>query len=97
MKKLKTWNWLFIISVLLTIPALFINLGKMSVINDEAIRAIVALEMKINGNLITPTIGGILYFNKPPLYNWIILFFFNLFNDHSELVTRGLTFSCYKT
>ena len=91
MKHLKTWNWLFIISVLLIIPALFINLGKMSVINDEAIRALVALEMKISGNLITPTIGGILYFHKPPLYNWIILVFYNLFNNYSELVTRGLT------
>ncbi|MDF1576159.1 MAG: glycosyltransferase family 39 protein [Bacteroidales bacterium] len=36
----------------------------------------------------TPTTHGEYYFNKPPLYNWILLGFFNLFNQHSELVLR---------
>ena len=39
---------------------------------DEAIRSLVALEMKLSGNLITPTLHGEYYYNKPPLYNWIL-------------------------
>ena len=77
-----------IITLLLLFPALFINLGLLPLIADEATRAIVALEMEITGNLITPTIGGEFYLNKPPLYNWILLGFFKLTNNHSELIIR---------
>ena len=76
------------IILLLLVPALFINLGVSPLITDEATRGIVAFEMKQSGNLITPTINGEYYFNKPPLYNWILLGFFNLFNQYSELVLR---------
>jgi len=57
-------------------------------IADEATRGQVAFEMHQTGNLITPTINGEYYFNKPPLYNWILLGFFNLFNQYSEFVLR---------
>lgn len=76
------------IILLLLIPALFINLGISPLIEDEATRGLVAFEMKQTGNLITPTINGEYYFNKPPLYNWVLLGFFNLFNRYSELVVR---------
>jgi 4-amino-4-deoxy-L-arabinose transferase-like glycosyltransferase len=74
--------------LLLLIPALFINLGMSPLIADEATRGLVAFEMHQTGNLITPTINGEYYFNKPPLYNWILLGFFNLFNQYSEFVLR---------
>jgi 4-amino-4-deoxy-L-arabinose transferase-like glycosyltransferase len=76
------------IILLLLVPALFINLGVSPLITDEATRGVVAFEMKQSGNLITPTINGEYYFNKPPLYNWILLGFFNLFHQYSELVLR---------
>jgi len=76
------------IILLLLIPALFINLGLSPLIGDEAIRGLVAFEMHQSGSLITPTMNGELYFNKPPLYNWILLGFFNLFNRYSLLVLR---------
>jgi len=74
--------------LLLLIPALFINLGMSPLIADEAIRGTVAFEMQQSGELITPTIHGEYYFNKPPLYNWILLSFFNLFNQHSIFILR---------
>jgi 4-amino-4-deoxy-L-arabinose transferase-like glycosyltransferase len=74
--------------LLLLIPALFINLGISPLIADEATRGMVAFEMQHSGNLITPTINGEHYYNKPPLYNWILLGFFNLFNQYSEFVLR---------
>jgi 4-amino-4-deoxy-L-arabinose transferase-like glycosyltransferase len=77
--------WLIL---LLLVPALFINLGMIPVIADEATRGLVAFEMQHTGNLITPTINGEFYFNKPPLYNWILLGFFNITGRHSEFVLR---------
>ena len=76
------------IILLLLIPALFINLGMSPLIADEATRGLVAFEMHHSGNLITPTINGEYYFNKPPLYNWILLGFFNFFNQYSEFILR---------
>ncbi|MCK4919721.1 MAG: glycosyltransferase family 39 protein [Bacteroidales bacterium] len=76
------------IILLLLIPALFINLGLLPLIADEATRALVSLEMELSGNLITPTINGEYYFNKPPLYNWILLSFFQLSGNHSEWIIR---------
>ncbi len=74
--------------LILLIPALFINLGMSTLIGDEAIRGLVAFEMHQTGNLLSPTINGEYYFNKPPLYNWILLGFFNLSGQYSEFILR---------
>jgi 4-amino-4-deoxy-L-arabinose transferase-like glycosyltransferase len=73
---------------LLTVPALYVNLGLLPLNNDESIRALVSHEMIISGDYITPTLNGELYFNKPPLFNWILIFFFRVFQNHSEFVCR---------
>lgn len=65
-------NIVYIIIFTLLIPALFINLGKMPLSSDEPTRSVVALEMNLSGNYVTPTINGDYYYNKPPLYNWIL-------------------------
>ena len=77
-----------IIALILAIPVLYINLGLMPLIGDESIRALVSLEMMLSGDYLTPTLTGELYFNKPPLYNWIIIVFYKIFNSNSEFVTR---------
>ena len=79
---------LVVIILILLFPALFINLGLLPLSADEATRATVAIEMEYSGNLITPTINGDFYFNKPPLYNWILLLFFVISGSHSELIIR---------
>ncbi|MFK7934745.1 MAG: ArnT family glycosyltransferase [Saprospiraceae bacterium] len=73
---------------LLLFPALLINLGLMPLINDEAIRGLVALEMELSGNYITPTLNGEYYYNKPPLYNWFLLISFWLTGEASEFTLR---------
>ncbi len=45
----------------LLIPALLINLGMLPLIGDEAIRAVVALEMMASGDYITPTLCEIIH------------------------------------
>ncbi len=78
-------------AIALCVPAFFINLGAVPFIGDEAIRTLVTLEMKMTGNFIVPTISGEAYFNKPPLYNWFIFLFSELFGFFGEWPTRVTT------
>ncbi|MBK7872381.1 MAG: glycosyltransferase family 39 protein [Saprospiraceae bacterium] len=87
-------KWLFLAAIILLAPALLINLGLLTFIDDEAIRSLVALEMKLSGNYITPTLNGEFYYNKPPLYNWFILLFFNIMSNISEFTARIPTLVC---
>lgn len=80
--------FLLIYIIILLFPSLFHNLGLMSFINDEAIRANVALEMDHSGNYIVPTLNGEFYYNKPPLFNWILILFARLSGNLSELTFR---------
>ena len=79
------------IAFLLCLPAFLINLGLIAFIGDEGIRALVALEMKLSGDYIVPTLNGEFYFNKPPLYNWIILGISSLFGYFGEWPSRLTT------
>jgi 4-amino-4-deoxy-L-arabinose transferase-like glycosyltransferase len=85
----KNPHWIYIAGILLMIPALLINLGKVNIFmaDDEGTRAIVALEMMIRENFITPTINGEFYYNKPPLFNWILVAFYSVFGIN-EFVLR---------
>ena len=67
-------NWIFYLIIgLLLFPALLINIGVLPFIDDEAIRALVSMEMIFSGDYITPTIAGELYFKKPPVFNWLVV------------------------
>ncbi len=83
--------WFFYtLSVVMLFPALLWHLGFLAINfpTDEPTRAIVALEMIISGNYFTPTINGEFYYNKPPLYNWIIIGFYKLMGNYSEFTLR---------
>jgi len=84
-------KYFYILAILLIFPALLINLDLLTLNEDEAIRSLVALEMKYSGNLIVPTLNGTYYYFKPPLFNWIVLFFYNIFNDTSPWTARFVT------
>lgn len=85
---------LYILTLVLLIPALLINLGLLAFIDDEGIRSLVALEMKLSGNYVTPTLHGEYYYNKPPLYNWLLLISFELFGVFNEWSARIPTVVC---
>lgn len=55
---------------------------------DECRRALVSVEMILSGNYLTPTLNGIPYLNKPPLYNWIVIAYFKLFGNYSMFAFR---------
>jgi 4-amino-4-deoxy-L-arabinose transferase-like glycosyltransferase len=75
-------------ALLLLIISLFLNLGKQPIYMEEQKRALVALEMIFNNNFWVPTEFGEPYFNKPPLYNWVIIGAYKLFGNYSEFSTR---------
>ncbi|WP_423149167.1 ArnT family glycosyltransferase [Rubrolithibacter danxiaensis] len=93
MQKLEAWleanpEKVFFILLLFAVPAFFFNLGLLPLFADEPTRANVALEMILSKNYAVPTIAGEYYYNKPPLYNWILASFYLLTNNFSEFVTR---------
>jgi len=71
-------------------PALLINLDvhHIFVHTDESLRALIALEMLLSDEFIAPTVNGEFYYNKPPLYNWIIAASFKLFGEYSLFALR---------
>lgn len=85
----KQEKYLVYLILALLVPAYFINLGMQSFNEDEAIRAIVAYEMMHSGNYIVPTINGLPYYYKPPLYNYFLVlsfYFFGVVNEWSARV-----------
>lgn len=82
-------NQLVILLVAGLLVVLTTHLGLMPLDpGDESRRALVALEMKLSGDYLTPTLNGERYFNKPPLYNWIILGSYALFGTYSSFALR---------
>lgn len=79
---------LYLTCAILLIWAYLTNLGQPAIMMDEPTRALVALEMIFSDNYVTPTIFGEFYYNKPPLYNWILISFFQLTGSFSEFVVR---------
>ena len=82
---------IYLLLAILVLPALLTNLGMMTLIGDEGIRTLVALEMDRSGNYITPTLHGEFYYKKPPLFNWLVLAFFKLTGSESEFSARLTT------
>ncbi|MCC3155187.1 hypothetical protein Q3A66_19375 [Hymenobacter sp. BT770] len=92
---LSVLNWLrarpwvpTLLALLVLLPALLLNLGLLPLIGDEPIRALVALELKLHGNFFVSTLQGEHYFNKPPLFNWLLVGLFQLFGSVEEWVIR---------
>ena len=55
---------------------------------EEPRRAVVSMEMAFFNNYIIPKISGWSYYNKPPVFNWVMVLFFKLFNSFEEWVVR---------
>lgn len=81
----KWWYWAV---ALVALPAYLINIGAVPFIEDESIRALVALEMCLKGDYLVPTLNDTLYFSKPPLYNWILILWYGLLGEVSEWSSR---------
>lgn len=87
-KEVQLPRWLFWFILLLIPVAFLLNLGVQPFIDDEGNRSLVALEMLWSGNYVTPTLHGDYYYNKPPLWNWILALSFYLHGGASEWAAR---------
>ena len=90
-------KYLFFFCIVLMIPAFLINLGLIDFFlhSDETTRTLVALEMYISHDFITPTINGLHYMNKPPLYNWILVLFANIGGFNEFMLRLPATLSLF--
>lgn len=68
--------------------ALFTPLNLVELRGEEPRRAIVAMEMDITGEYVVPKINGWNYYNKPPLFNWLLAGCFNIFDSYASWVVR---------
>lgn len=87
--KLQPWGQILIF-ILLSLLALsyLLNLGVQPIYLEEPKRALVSLEMYLNNNFFVPTEFGQPYYNKPPLYNWILSGIYGLTGNLSEWYVR---------
>ena len=82
-----------VLALMLTITCLLSilpNIDGFQFVGEEARRTIVAYEMSKKGDLMQPTLLGEPYYNKPPLFNWLILLSSKLI-PWSELTARAVT------
>jgi 4-amino-4-deoxy-L-arabinose transferase-like glycosyltransferase len=83
-----TTKRLFILFAILCAVALLTGIDQLPLRAEEPRRAIVAMEMLLNKSFVVPKINGWEYYNKPPVFNWILAFFYWIFGSFSEWVTR---------
>ena len=81
------WRLIALIVALLCF-ALVSHLHILPLRAEEPRRALVALEMELSGNFISPTINGVFYYNKPPVYNWLLILFYKITGSYNEWVVR---------
>ncbi|MEM9991444.1 MAG: glycosyltransferase family 39 protein, partial [Bacteroidota bacterium] len=74
--------------LMLCLFALFQPIGLRPLRAEEPRRSIVAMEMEYSGNYLVPKVNDMYYYNKPPLYNWVLLGFFKLCDSYAEWVVR---------
>lgn len=79
-------NYRLPLLLLLLLLGWFGALHLMELRGEEPRRALVAWEMFTSGNYLQPTIQGEPYYNKPPLFNWLIAGFYWLFGTANWVV-----------
>ena len=81
-------NILFFMAGLLLLVGYLLNLGVQPLYLEEPRRTIVAMELLENQNYWVPTLIGEYYYNKPPLYNWLLIGFVKLLGGFTEFNLR---------
>lgn len=84
-KNLDSKNWVILFFLLLLV-ALLGGLHIMDLRGEEPRRALVAWEMIFNQSYWQPTIQNLPYYNKPPIFNWVVAVFFQIFGDANWVV-----------
>ncbi|MCB0689781.1 MAG: glycosyltransferase family 39 protein [Saprospiraceae bacterium] len=78
---------LFVI-IILAIKVFLFPPFQLQLRSEEPRRAVISMEMIFSGNYIEPQIHGWDYYNKPPLFNWLVAIFMIVFQSFDEWVVR---------
>ena len=79
---------MLLLTLAVALPALLLHLGWQPLLVDEPIRALVSLEMHYSGHFFAPTLQGFPYYNKPPLFNWLLVALYRLSGRQDEWIVR---------
>ena len=79
---------LYVFSFLLLLFSIFYNIGQLELEGEEPRRAVVSMEMIISKDYLAPQINGYPYYNKPPMFNWVLVAFMKFFDSYDEWVIR---------
>jgi 4-amino-4-deoxy-L-arabinose transferase-like glycosyltransferase len=80
--------WLQILVISGIVLALTGWLGLIGLASEEPRRALISIEMFLTGNYRIPHLFGWLYFNKPPLFNWLQVIFISITGNYNEWIIR---------
>ncbi len=83
---------MFLFFILLAFVSLLPNLHRYPFKGEESLRTQIAFEMWHSGNYLQPTFLGEPYFNKPPLFNWLIVLYSHII-PWSEMTVRAVSLS----
>jgi len=86
-KRFQKSNWVYLAIALLAI-GFFGALDILDLRGEEPRRALVAWEMLQRNNWMFPTIQGWPYYNKPPLFNWVLIAFYKVTGSTGDWVVR---------
>lgn len=76
------------LSLVLLILGMLLNLGLQPLYLEEPRRTLIAMEMYYSGNWWVPTQLGAYYYNKPPVYNWLLIISAWIHGGFSEWAVR---------
>ena len=87
MTRLQSHHLVILALGLLAVGSLF-RLGLVELRGEEPRRAVVALEMLDSGEFVVPQVAGHTYYNKPPLFNWMVAASMALFGGADAWMVR---------
>lgn len=77
-----------VLLIILLVIGIAGSLQQMELRAEEPRRAIVAMEMMLGKNYTVPKIFGANYYNKPPLFNWVLSGMFTVSGSFGEVWVR---------
>ncbi len=83
--------FIILVLILFAIFLYFPFLGDREFQGEEGRRVITALQMLESKEYMIPHYFGKFYFNKPPLFNWVLAFFFYITKSCSEFTARAVS------
>ncbi len=84
----RTDKIILLVSAVLLLWGIFFVPEQLMLRSEEPRRAIVAMEMIFSGDYLKPQVNGWPYYNKPPVFNWILVGLMQVMGSFEEWIVR---------